>query len=197
MPVIGGISIHAPAWGATTAAGFLIDKIAISIHAPAWGATLTSSDIAKATLNFNPRSRVGSDAKLRKGRQAYQISIHAPAWGATSPKQLKRYFNAISIHAPAWGATIRCRHRTTHSRDFNPRSRVGSDFVMPIRPLGGKISIHAPAWGATIPPNPTRRIRLISIHAPAWGATLMRRMSQPSPRNFNPRSRVGSDVECK
>ena len=33
------ISIHAPAWGATTAAYDKNDKSIISIHAPAWGAT--------------------------------------------------------------------------------------------------------------------------------------------------------------
>ena len=56
-----GISIHAPAWGATPSAYFVIRSMSISIHAPAWGATL-----AKIT-----------DCEL------VEISIHAPAWGAT------------------------------------------------------------------------------------------------------------------
>ena len=55
--------------------------------------------------HFNPRSRVGSDL-LSNSLILYSIiSIHAPAWGATgSPGDItpKIY---ISIHAPAWGAT--------------------------------------------------------------------------------------------
>ena len=35
----GGISIHAPAWGATRAPGQASERGLISIHAPAWGAT--------------------------------------------------------------------------------------------------------------------------------------------------------------
>ena len=56
-----GVSIHAPAWGATVidAAGGI--KGRVSIHAPAWGATWC----------FMPWS-----ARMT-------VSIHAPAWGAT------------------------------------------------------------------------------------------------------------------
>ena len=80
-------------------------------------------------------------------------------------------------------------------RDFNPRSRVGSDDQSPaFEPHPVYISIHAPAWGATPPdtgptcgcvfqstlPRGERRVHHhpdgttgvhISIHAPAWGAT--------------------------
>ena len=34
-----GVSIHAPAWGATDVAGVRIVGLGVSIHAPAWGAT--------------------------------------------------------------------------------------------------------------------------------------------------------------
>ena len=34
------VSIHAPAWGATTAAAAVLLRLSVSIHAPAWGATV-------------------------------------------------------------------------------------------------------------------------------------------------------------
>ena len=36
-----GVSIHAPAWGATFASASAISPADVSIHAPAWGATRT------------------------------------------------------------------------------------------------------------------------------------------------------------
>ena len=57
-----GISIHAPAWGATVRKATLNCVDIISIHAPAWGAT-----VWKTLLD-----------------EFVEISIHAPAWGATS-----------------------------------------------------------------------------------------------------------------
>ena len=57
------ISIHAPAWGATsTLFAIFFIFIIISIHAPAWGATQLMRDVEHEPL----------------------ISIHAPAWGATN-----------------------------------------------------------------------------------------------------------------
>ena len=57
------------------------------------------------------------------------ISIHAPAWGATGNG---RYYMAricISIHAPAWGATGGQELLLFLFTDFNPRSRMGSDYL--------------------------------------------------------------------
>ena len=73
---------------------------------------------------------------------------------------------------------------------------MGSD-VLDLRNIHLKrISIHAPAWGATRgSAHPIRAIR-ISIHAPAWGATGRPRPSRTPPTYFNPRSRMGSDVNA-
>ena len=56
-----GISIHAPARGATMQAQKRAILQRISIHAPARGATRSLFRIAKAGSYFNPRSREGSD----------------------------------------------------------------------------------------------------------------------------------------
>ena len=58
------------------------------------------------------------------------------------------------------------------------------------------ISIHAPAKGATAELTYRVVYAVISIHAPAKGATAARQSYRPAPRDFNPRSREGSDYRC-
>jgi len=56
----------------------------VSIHAPAWGATTDEAIGAVSLLSFNPRARVGRDpAKRKRECGDVYVSIHAPAWGAT------------------------------------------------------------------------------------------------------------------
>ena len=101
---------------------------------------------------FNPRSREGSDVDTTFLIVfKIVISTHAPARGATAIRfQSAMLLLCISTHAPARGATpsISCVSRCLNY--FNPRSREGSDDV----------------------PDSSRTIFL----------------------NFNPRSREGSDV---
>ena len=148
--VIIGISIHAPARGATKLQLMkdgdglfqstlprgerlgqpicIIDSILISIHAPARGATYSLLLSMLQNIDFNPRSREGSDinntnqeldpkgfqSTLPRGERLKQdilyewhsrISIHAPARGATLTSVQKDNLVLISIHAPARGAT--------------------------------------------------------------------------------------------
>ena len=78
------ISIHAPAKGATYAVCAMLGNMwAISIHAPAKGATISIIFPAVIDINFNPRSREGSDSVPGSARMSIAISIHAPAKGAT------------------------------------------------------------------------------------------------------------------
>ena len=78
------------------------------------------------------------------------ISIHAPARGATFYNDNIMCFDVISIHAPARGATQWGVWVTAYARNFNPRSRKGSDFKdMTVLYNILYISIHAPARGAT------------------------------------------------
>ena len=54
----------------------------VSIHAPAWGATTVG--ITKTyPRSFNPRARVGRDTSVIDMPSLRVVSIHAPAWGAT------------------------------------------------------------------------------------------------------------------
>ena len=88
------VSIHAPAWGATSTATGEPEDIVVSIHAPAWGATSSFGFIGtpfkfQSTLphgerqqltrlraqlkSFNPRSRMGSDSRCLKSVIIKQI----------------------------------------------------------------------------------------------------------------------------
>ena len=144
-----GISIHAPAKGATNTATHIEMASWISIHAPAKGATIIS-------LPSDP---------------GYYISIHAPAKGAT-------FLISFSGEALKFQSTLPRRERLTFiisahlSSDFNPRSREGSDsHCFLVRPAG-TISIHAPAKGATV-------IFAMASRYSAFQSTLPRRERQP------------------
>ena len=100
----------------------------ISIHAPAWGATLYGAIARKLLKDFNPRSRVGSDQKLRS-QYIDSSEFQSTLPRGERPGQLHGMGGVrdISIHAPAWGATHNLNERFELRQNFNPRSRVGSD----------------------------------------------------------------------
>ena len=77
---------------------------AISIHVPSWGTTQCLANTRRMRLfqstfprgerrrrwicsteegNFNPRSLVGNDRRLRQDIRLLGISIHVPSWGTT------------------------------------------------------------------------------------------------------------------
>ena len=170
-----GISIHAPAWGATRHNAFCRRLVSISIHAP----------------------RVGRDGNCGKGICKIAISIHAPRVGRDLGSLLPCDARDISIHAPAWGAT-RQQHlrRACHNGFQSTRPRGARPGARQVWRTGSDISIHAPAWGATKRlARPAARVA-ISIHAPAWGATCERRCTSGSSAHFNPRARVGRDLSA-
>ena len=78
-----GISIHAPARGATIIEHGFCALSVISIHAPARGATCLYILPVLKMHYFNPRSREGSDNVETICSLYLAISIHAPARGAT------------------------------------------------------------------------------------------------------------------
>ncbi len=144
-------------------------------------------------IDFNPRSREGSDIVLRGVRQLVKISIHAPAKGATG-----RCCSTISILSFQSTLPRRERPRAVSSKslltDFNPRSREGSDRTLLLNNFDIIISIHAPAKGATAG-------RIIKVAPDGFQSTLPRRERQfiecrsfISQHHFNPRSREGSDL---
>ena len=108
----------------------LLAPCRVSIHAPAWGATSPAHPVQRQTRMFqSTRSR---GARRSDGWAnvvlTHSVSIHAPAWGATSdsglaiseirfqstrPRGARHHVRGgssisthVSIHAPAWGATV-------------------------------------------------------------------------------------------
>ena len=59
-----GVSIHAPARGATQIQVLEADHLDVSIHAPARGATSSTTGSTWGASCFNPRARTGRDLRL-------------------------------------------------------------------------------------------------------------------------------------
>ncbi len=175
------VSIHAPAWGATMMESRKIRNHDVSIHAPAWGATCSICSSRMCYGSFNPRSRMGSDARggapvccsalfqstLPHGERhtPWRSASRLSMFQSTLPHGERRFHPLagplgvkVSIHAPAWGATLAAL------------LRIDDAYV----------SIHAPAWGATDNGYTVSQSPKVSIHAPAWGATRPRVGRNPS-----------------
>ena len=191
------VSIHAPAWGATSP--YLVRVFStrrfqsthprgvrhvtrsryrrhalVSIHAPVWGATPTTTLLMKTIVSFNPRTRVGCDS--RAICQLFRIV----RFQSTHPRGVRRCHSIccrlrykVSIHAPAWGATTL----------FFLQKPVYAVFqsTHPCRGRRGCGLLQVVLIG-------------VSIHAPVWGATSSAVAAAPSKNGFNPRTRVGCDV---
>ncbi len=213
------VSIHAPAWGATSFFVVPCDiaaSNAVSIHAPAWGATwnVMSRDGFNHAFQSTPprggRPQPSSPCPPRS-RPSYRSFNPRPRVGG-------------DVHA------LTLAQVTGGPRVFNPRPRVGGDPVCctdspqrgPMDP--SHVSIHAPAWGATGPiydvvqeagcsfqstrPRvggdsrcdlyvaPSRGTRSFNPR-PRVGATRPMSVSLRRPSSFNPRPRVGGDHRCR
>ena len=220
--------------------GPLCMAVAVSIHAPAWGATRSAGAVPPRARwfqsthprgvrpdlrglflrghgGFNPRTRVGCDVHhwFTPTRLLWFQSTHPRGVrlaGYVTKKITKKFQSThprgVRQRDPR---PVQCRGgfnpRTRVGCDFiqealnktfasfNPRTRVGCDLFERIRKLVDFfVSIHAPAWGATKRRVWTHRLMLVSIHAPAWGAThLADTKAVTAAKRFNPRTRVGCD----
>ena len=167
------ISIHVPAWGTTGALPFFVDLWGISIHVPAWGTT--------------------------KFRQT-----HTTHWlfQSTFPR----------------GERPECPGDQGEIINFNPRSRVGNDDLDIAYSRNAGISIHVPAWGTTLgqlgirkplkfqstfPRGERPRCVADTMTITAFQSTFprgerLRTIYFPLKNvHFNPRSRVGNDLNIK
>ena len=182
--------------------------VRVSIHAPAWGATSHTRLLAMATTCFNPRTRVGCD------RIPSPLAPLAVRFQSTHPRGVRRTAAArsragelVSIHAPAWGATRRGSHQISASGGFNPRTRVGCDpsrncmssltcRFQSTHPRGVRLrerfSIDSMDEFQSTHPRGVRLANVlwqqvmvpVSIHAPAWGATAARPPCRASCHGF-------------
>ena len=102
----------------------------------------------------------------------------------------------VSIHAPAWGATHHffCMLELIMFQSTRPRG--ARHWTQQGRRKMLYVSIHAPAWGATRPTPP--------ILQPAWFQSTRPRGARPKASSiilthssFNPRARVGRDLQAR
>ena len=82
------ISIHIPTWGTTIASIPDIASFPFQPTFPRGERPTPLTEVTRATLNFNPRSRVGNDKASSKPSYSWGISILVPAWGTTNVKKL-------------------------------------------------------------------------------------------------------------
>ena len=169
-----GVSIHAPARGATRLLWPIAPRTMFQSTPPRGGRPDCDRRRCRHLRRFNPRPREGGDMVGIEHRQvADDVSIHAPARGATLRPAAARLHRGVSIHAPARGATrlasadvdaasgvsihAPAKGATAGSlasdataERFNPRPREGGDAHAHRRQHADRgVSIHAPAKGAT------------------------------------------------
>ena len=126
------VSIHAPAWGATTEARVWEDDRHVfqSTH-PRGVRLLQILASCKMWDSFNPRTRVGCDASSSTN------FLHGEEFQSTHPRGVRPSSSANLLQGVEF--------QSTHPRGVRqcPRSRVQGCQT---------VSIHAPAWGATVYP---------------------------------------------
>ena len=156
----------------------------VSIHAPAWGATSHPLITLPVTMMFQSTRPRGAR------RQWGSAKVDATMFQSTRPRGARRWLQAerdrwiaVSIHAPAWGATCRRKRSRSLPRSFNPRARVGRDLsVAGAMTNGGKFQSTRPRGARHAVPVHHPLHDHVSIHAPAWGATaITARCWSPSP----------------
>jgi len=124
-----GVSIHAPARGATAAELNRHSYGFVSIHAPARGATRCVSASHTVTINgFNPRTREGCDIKP-KMRLCEKCGFNP---------RTREGCDEIFVSP----ARLEVLFQSTHPRGVRPATQTASINKQ-------KVSIHAPARGAT------------------------------------------------
>ncbi len=104
----------------------------ISIHAPARGATGRKANSHATIINFNPRSREGSDkAAGTAGRWRVYFNPRSREGSDQECAELVNcffYFNPRSRE----GSDLKLLMSVLGVRDFNPRSREGSDVAQSV-----------------------------------------------------------------
>ena len=124
------VSIHVPAWGATTE--FLAMRLPTMFQSTfPRGERHTANhgclfwEMFQSTL---PRGeRQGAGVREQRGDH---VSIHAPAWGATKSTGAKARPTSLFQSTLPRGERHNASAKTSSDICFNPRSRVGSDVTI-------------------------------------------------------------------
>ena len=126
----------------------------VSIHAPAWGATTHTYGLSpnltfQSTHPHGVRHTGGCNARV-----PFEFQSTHPHGVRHRYRICSLTCGRVSIHAPAWGATRRA-FRKMQVFSFNPRTRMGCDLAfhnytgLPVEfqsthPHGVRLCIHIP-----------------------------------------------------
>ncbi len=185
------VSIHAPARGATCAAGTTGGMVAVSIHAPARGATHPHGKAAVA--------RVFRSTPPRGGRPVTRADVNAVRmFRSTPPRGGRRWVRSRMDHShqfrstPPRGGRQHAKGYAHRRLCFDPRPRAGGDTNGTILAASRRVSIHAPARGATKIPT-SRPATLLFRSTPPRGGRLNDLGFALRATGFDPRPRAGGD----
>jgi len=127
-----GVSIHAPARGATVLVQRELNELRMFQSTHPHGVRQSGKIMYFIIRGFNLRTRTGCDSTLNSLIRFLSVSIHAPARGATHFPYPFVTFNRVSIHAPARGATFNhliqkygTRFQSTHPHGVRPGAVYG------------------------------------------------------------------------
>ena len=145
--------------------------VGVSIHAPAWGATLA---VSRTTPLPRFQSTHPHGVRLRVAHNCAAcifVSIHAPAWGATCATSHNSGYSVFQSTHPhgvrhfiGYGSRYLPWFQSTHPhgvRRYLQLLEVDVELFQSTHPHGvrlqqlqqqrydKRVSIHAPAWGAT------------------------------------------------
>ena len=101
--------------------------LGVSIHAPARGATMLRGILRLCVLFQSTRPRGARQTQLNNARTAQEFQSTRPRGARLQERRGRRAGRAVSIHAPARGATGRGWCWMRRSPCFNPRAREGRD----------------------------------------------------------------------
>ena len=144
--------------------------------------------------HFNPRSREGSD--VHRSVDFIEVCL----FQSTLPRRERLFAAPSSFPNLIFQSTLPRRERP--SRAFNSRWQRTFQSTLPRRERHGIKTITdafaefqstLPRRERLLPEHRLHRLLQISIHAPAKGATAEWMLWEIDHRNFNPRSREGSD----
>ena len=166
----------------------------VSIHAPAWGATTLCRNSACLQECFNPRTRVGCDAASAKS--AGPNACFNPRTRVGCDPVLAKTSKSCPCFNPR--TRVGCDRGLSGlvgaRSSFNPRTRVGCDRCCRTAPTAACLFQSTHPRGVRRMTMPSCKVLpSVSIHAPAWGATQPGSRHVPARNRFNPRTRVGCD----
>ncbi len=180
--------------GSDTDTGKVLAYYGISIHAPAWGATFAPDALALSATDFNPRSRVGSDHQwLQCGHISWYFNPRsrvgsddvicfigsAPLlFQSTLPRGERHFFKGHLLIHRRFQSTLPRGERP--GDDYDGWHCAGFQSTLPRgeRPLWQNSPISPFLFQSTLPRGERRLLQ--------WQLQLQ--------YYFNPRSRVGSDA---